>query len=108
MTSEQISLFASGLVAFALELIPPLKRDWDRLNSVQKQALIAGIVVIISLIAMWYTCRYDGQCPADAERAVIDMAFNIFVGLVGAQGAYKTSNYIGERVAYGKSGQPQE
>ena len=46
MTSQEISLIASGLVAFALELIPWFKRPWDKLNGVQKQAIIAVIVIL--------------------------------------------------------------
>ena len=106
MSSEQIILIASGLVAFGLELIPPMKRHWDNLNGVQKQAIIAVIVIIISIGAVWYECRYNASCPGDTERAIVDIVINVFAGIVGSQGAYGISNYVGERVAY-RNQQPQ-
>ena len=100
MTAQQISLLASGILAFALELIPPIKRYWDKFNGVQKQAVIALIVVIVSLGSIWYECRYNASCPADTERAILDVVLTIAYGVVGSQGAYGISNYAGERLAY--------
>ena len=102
MTAQEISLIASGLVAFALELIPFLKRPWDKLNGVQKQAIIAVIVILVSLGAIWYECRYNASCPADTERAIVDIVLTILAGIIGSQGAYGISNYAGTRLAYGK------
>jgi membrane protein DedA with SNARE-associated domain len=100
MTAQEISLIASGLLAFGLELIPQIKRHWDKLNGVQKQAIIALIVIIVSLAAVWYECRYNASCPADTERAIVDIVLAVFAGIIGSQGAYGISNYAGERLAY--------
>ena len=107
MTAQEISLIASGLLAFGLELIPPIKRHWDKLNPVQKQGIIALIVVLVSLGAMWYECRYNASCPADAERAIVDVALTVLAGIIGSQGAYGISNYAGEKLAYRNVEQPE-
>lgn len=107
MTAQQISLLASGILAFALELIPPIKRYWDKFNGVQKQAVIAGIVILVSLGAIWYECRYNASCPADTERAIVDIMLTVAYGVVGSQGAYGISNYAGDQMAYRNVEKPE-
>ena len=103
MGSEQVALIASGLVAFILELVPPIKRHWDKLNSVQKQLIIALIVLLVSAGSMAYSCRYNAECPANLEKVIVDMAITSFFGLIGAGGVYQSFNYVGEKLAYRKA-----
>lgn len=94
-TSQAITAVVAGLIAIILELVPFLKAKWDKqFNSTQKQIVIAGGVLVISLGSAFYSCRYNDQCPVDIEKFVVDLVLTIIVGLTVAKGAQGSVKYI--------------
>lgn len=94
---EQIPLdvLVSGLIAFVLELIPPIKSRWDRLNSAQKQAVMIGIVFVITVGSTAYQCFYrGGLCPADFVDYVIALGVQFLINLTVNQGTYRGIKHL--------------
>lgn len=103
MDFPAFQIVAMALISFALELIPPLKRWWDSVfNSAQKQFVIALVVLLLAVGQMAYGCAFNQTCPADYAKAGVDLVIAVLAGLLTSAGAYKSTNYIGEELAYGR------
>lgn len=86
-----INMVAAGLVAWFLELVPPVKKYWDRLNPRQKQGINLLIVAAIVIGTAAYNCFYTGEfCPAgDFLDWTLRILATIILSLGVNQGAHR-------------------
>lgn len=94
-TMESVAIIVAGLISILIELVPPLKRLWDKkFNSSQKQVTIAAGVIVLVLLAAAYDCYFLNECPADNAKLVVDTIVAVVLGLVVAAGSHGSVKYI--------------
>ena len=86
---------AMALIAVLIEVIPPVQLWWnEKFNSAQKQLVIGAIVLILALLSIVYSCRYNSVCPEDWEKTVVDLVIAVLAGAGGAVVGHGSTSYL--------------
>ena len=97
---SQLQMIVAAIIAWTMDLIPPLKRWWDaRLNSKQKQACMIGLMFLLAVGGALWNCYGNGQaggvCPADGwTNYIVQIGYYFIINLVVNTGSHLAIKYV--------------
>ena len=96
---SQLQMIVAALTAWAMDLIPPLKKWWDaNLNSKQKQGAMIAFMFLLAVGGALYQCYgKEGICPADGwSDYIVQTGYYFIVNLVVSAGSHMSVRYVSD------------
>lgn len=83
ISNAEIAAVIAVIISLLVEWFPGLATWYDQFSSAQKQGIMAAMVMVVSIAAVFVQCQRGGECPTDW----LDFLVQAFLAFIAAAAA---------------------